>query len=69
MVKFHIFEIKKQYFVIRITLFEPEDDLYDGDLIEDDTEFPRVYLRLFTQEQNQEAEKSLEEIQEEYYKY
>jgi len=69
LVKFHIFEIKKQYFVIRITLFEPEDDLYDGDLIEDDTEFPRVYLRLFTQEQNQEAEKSLEEIQEEYYKY
>ena len=69
MVKFHIFEIKKQYFVIRITLFEPEDDLYDGDLIDDDTEFPRVYLRLFTQEQNQEAEKSLEEIQEEYYKY
>jgi len=49
LVKFHIFEIKKQYFVIRITLFEPEDDLYDGDLIEDDTEFPRVYLRLFTQ--------------------
>lgn len=31
-------------FNFRITLFDPEDDNYDGDFLEDDNEVPRVLL-------------------------
>jgi len=50
-------------------LFEPEDDLYDGDYQVDDKEFPRILLRFSKGCFEQEAKKTLNELMEDYYKF
>ncbi|CAD8076404.1 unnamed protein product [Paramecium sonneborni] len=48
-------QLTKQLNLVRwITLFDPKDDQYDGNLIEDDLEQPRILLRIETSYQYQQ---------------
>ncbi|CAD8064244.1 unnamed protein product [Paramecium sonneborni] len=54
-ISFHSKQLTKSLNLVRwITLFDPKDDQYDGNLIEDDLEQPRILLRIETNYQYQQ---------------